>query len=133
MQRGIVLSKNQKDILVKHAKRNAPNESCAILFVKINEGQFTVKDIFLTKNVENSPTKFSLSDEDNLLYLEADKRKFLVGIFHSHPNSEAYPSVIDQEYMKLNDGPWIIFSNENEEMRAYLYESKIIEINLSVV
>ncbi|MGI0082970.1 MAG: Mov34/MPN/PAD-1 family protein [Nitrosopumilaceae archaeon] len=134
MQKEIVLSQDQISLLVKHAQNNIPNESCAILFVKINANQFTVKDIFLTRNVENSPIKFRLSDEDNVkLYLEADKKQFLVGIFHSHPDSEAYPSVIDQEYMELNSGPWIIFSNKNQDFKAYVFESKITQIRLTIL
>ena len=135
MQRGIVLSKNQKDILVKHAKRNVPNESCAILFGNIENDNFTVKDVFLTKNIEDSPVNFTISNDELIRgYAEAEKKKLdVVGIFHSHPNSSASPSLTDKKYMEINPVPWIIFSNENEEMKAYLYESKIIEINLSVV
>ena len=135
MQRGIVPSKNQKDILVKHAKRNVPNESCAILFGNIENYNFTVKDVFLTKNIEDSPVNFAISNDELIRgYAEAEKKKLdVVGIFHSHPNSSARPSLTDKKLMEINPVPWIIFSNENEEMKAYLYESKIIEINLSVV
>ena len=135
MQRGIVISKNQKDILIKHAKRNVPNESCAILFGKMENDNITVKDVFLTKNIEESSVNFTISNDELIKsYAEAEKRKLdVVGIFHSHPNSSAHPSLTDKKFMEINPVPWIIFSNENEEMKAYLYESKIIEINLAVV
>lgn len=135
MQRGIVISKNQKDILIKHAKRNIPNESCAILFGKMENDNFTVKDVFLTKNIEESSVNFTISNDELIKgYAEAEKRKLdVVGIFHSHPNSGAHPSMTDKKFMEINPVPWIIFSNKNEEMKAYLYESKIIEINLAII
>ena len=135
LQKGIVLSQDQIDLLVKHAKNNIPNESCAILFGKIEGDHFTVKDVFLTKNTENSPANFTISNEDLIKgYEEAEKRKLdVVGIFHSHPDSRAYPSLTDQKFMEINPVPWIIFSNTDEDFRAYVFESKIIPIHIVVL
>ncbi|HSD04681.1 MAG TPA: M67 family metallopeptidase [Nitrosopumilaceae archaeon] len=134
MQKGIVLSQHQIDILVKHARDNSPNESCAILFGKVENDHFAVKDIFLTKNTENSPVNFTISNDELIKgYDEAEKRNLdVVGIFHSHPNSEAHPSPTDKKYMEINPVPWVIFSNQSEQFRAYVFESTIKSLDLIV-
>ena len=123
------------DVLVKHARNNTPNESCAILFGRIENDHFTVKDVFLTKNIQDSPVNFTISNEDLIKgYEEAEKRNLdVVGIFHSHPGSSAYPSLTDQKYMEINPVPWIIFSNKNNEFKAYVFDSKIISVDLAVL
>ena len=134
LQKEIVLSQNQIDVLVKHARANSPNESCAILFGRIENDHYDVKDIFLTKNTENSPINFTISNDELIKgYDEAEKRNLdVVGIFHSHPNSEAYPSSTDKKYMEINPVPWIIFSNQSEQFKAYVFESSIQSLNLIV-
>ena len=134
MQQAILISKDQINLLSKHAKEASPNESCAILFGKIEKDHFLVKDVFLTKNIENSPVNFTISNDELIKgYQEAEKRELdVVGIFHSHPDSEAYPSVTDQKFMEINPVPWVIFSNKTEQFRAYVFESKVIPFVLSV-
>ena len=123
------------DVLVKHARNNTPNESCAILFGRIENDHFTVKDVFLTKNIQDSPVNFTISNEDLIKgYEEAAKRNLdVVGIFHSHPYSSAYPSLTDQKYMEINPVPWIIFSTKSHEFKAYVFDSKIMPVDLAVL
>lgn len=134
MQQAILISKIHIYILSKHAKEALPNESCAILFGKTEKDNFRVKDLFLTMNIENSPVNFTISNDELIKgYQEAEKRNLdVVGIFHSHPESEAYPSATDQKFMEINPVPWVIFSNQNEQFRAYVFESKVKSIDLSV-
>ena len=134
MQKSVVLLQNHIELLTDHAKRNIPNESCAILFGKIENENFIVKDVFLTKNIENSPVNFTISNDELIIaYGEAEKRKLgVIGIFHSHPDSIAYPSTTDKKYMEINPVPWIIFSNKNKEFKAYIFESEIMPVSLEI-
>ncbi len=133
MQKSLVLLQNHIEILINHAKKNTPNESCAILFGRINNEKFEVIDIFLTENIEGSPVEFSLSPEDVFkVYSEAEKRKLELGIFHSHPDSNAYPSSTDTKFMEINPYPWVIFSSKNEEFKAYIFVSRVIPISLEI-
>ena len=134
MQQAILISKEHIDILSSHAKKASPNESCAILLGKIEKDNFKVKDVFLAKNIENSPVNFAISNDELIKgYQEAEKRNLdVVGIFHSHPDSEAYPSATDQKFMEINPVPWIIFSNQKEQFRAFVFESKVKPFTLSV-
>ncbi len=135
LQKEITLPKNHADTLIRHAKQNEPNESCAILFGKNYDGRFVTIDICLTKNSEPSPVNFTISNHDLIKAYETCEKKNLeiIAIFHSHPNSAAYPSSTDRQYMEINPVPWIIYSNTNNEFRAYILESTVIPINVIVL
>ena len=126
----IVLAQKEKDKLVAHAIEQQPSESCAMLFgKKIGDG-WNVKEVFLTQNIDNSQTNFTISPEELLKgYQIAQKNQLeVVGVFHSHPNSDAIPSNTDKKFMQNNPVPWIIFSGVNNNLKAYLLDSDVIEI-----
>ena len=130
----IILTESQKQLLSNHADDEKPNESCAILFGTENEGKIKVEKVFLTKNIEESPVNFTISAEQRL---EADKMERelglkIIGIFHSHPNSEAVPSNTDKKFMELNPVVWIIYSGISKDFKAFVLESEISEIPIEI-
>ncbi len=135
LQKKIVFSKNHVATLKKHAIQNKPNESCAILFGNNDDRQFLIKDIFLTKNSKPSPVNFAISNEELIqAYQEAEKRGLeVIAIFHSHPDSVAYPSSTDLQYMQINPVPWVIYSNASNELMAYILESTIIPLDVTII
>lgn len=122
----IKLSQSDKEILSEYSENQKPNESCAILFGKNDQ----VLDLFLTENIEKSPVNFTISNEQLIEgYRIAEEKKMdVVGIFHSHPDSDAYPSNTDKKFMQSNPVVWIIYSGVNKNFRAFLLESDIVEI-----
>ena len=130
----IVLAQQEKDKLVTHAIDEQPNESCAMLFGKKVGDNWNVKEVFLTQNIDDSQTNFTISPEELLKgYQIAEKNQLeVVGIFHSHPNSDAIPSNTDKKFMQNNPVPWIIFSGVNNDLKAYLLDSTIIEIQIKI-
>ena len=126
----IVLAQKEKDKLVTHAISEQPSESCAMLFGKKVGDNWNVKEVFLTQNIDDSQTNFTISPEELLKgYQIAEKNQLeVVGIFHSHPNSDAIPSNTDKKFMQNNPVPWIIFSGVNNSLKAYLLNSDVIEI-----
>jgi len=119
-------------MLLDHTVKEEPNESCAILYGEKIEEKNIVKEIWLTENIDSSPTEFTLSAEQTW---EMDqKRKELdleiIGIFHSHPKGEAYPSNTDKKFMENNPFVWIIYSGINKNFRAFILESGIVEISI---
>jgi len=122
----ITLSDTDKKILSEYSENQKPNESCAILFGKNDK----VLDLFLTENIEKSPVNFTISNEQLIEgYRIAEEKKMeVIGIFHSHPNSDAYPSNTDKKFMQSNPVVWIIYSGINKNFRAYVLEPEITEI-----
>ena len=124
----IILSDTDKKILSEYSENQKPNESCAILFGKNDK----VLDLFLTENIEKSPVNFTISNKQLIEgYKIAEEKKMdVIGIFHSHPDSDAYPSNTDKKFMYSNPVPWIIYSGINKNFRAYLLETDIVEISI---
>ena len=130
----IVLTQKDKDELVTHAVGQQPSESCAMLLGKKVDSAWNVKEVFLTQNIDNSQINFTISPEELLKgYQLAEKMHLeLVGVFHSHPNSDATPSSTDKTFMQNNPVPWIIFSCVNNSLKAYLLDSDVIEIPIKM-
>lgn len=122
----IILKQSDKKILAQYSENQKPNEACAILFGKGDE----VLDIFLTDNIEESPINFTISNEQLIeAYKIAEEQNVeIVGIFHSHPNSDAFPSNTDKKFMQSNPVAWIIYSGINKNFKAHILESDSIEI-----
>lgn len=116
--------------MIEHAEKEKPNESCALLFGKKN----MISEIFLTKNIEESPTNFTISNEQLIkaYKISEEKNVEVIGIFHSHPNSEAYPSNTDKKFMFSNPVVWVIYSNVKNDFKAFILDSEIIEISIQV-
>ena len=104
-----------------------------MLFGKEENGIVTIDEIFLATNIEESPINFTISNEELLkgYKIAEEKNMEVVGIFHSHPNSEAIPSVTDKKFMYSNPVVWVIYSGESSNFRAYLLDSEIIEISIT--
>mgnify|MGYP001203253229 FL=1 len=130
----IVLAQKEKDKLIAHAIKQQPSESCAMLLGKRVGNNWNVKEVFLTQNIDDSQTNFTISPEELLKgYQIAEKNQLeVVGVFHSHPNSDAIPSNTDKKFMQNNPVPWIIFSGVNNALKAYLLDSTIIEIQIKI-
>ncbi len=122
----IRLSESDKKILSEYSENQKPNESCAILFGKKDQ----VLDLFLTENIEKSPTSFTISNKQLIegYKIAEERKKEVIGIFHSHPDSDAYPSNTDKQFMQSNPVVWIIYSGINKNFRAFLLDTDIIEI-----
>ena len=130
----IVLTQKDKDELVTHAVGQQPSESCAMLLGKKVDGAWNVKEVFLTQNIDNSQTNFTISPEELLKgYQLAEKMHLeLVGVFHSHPNSDATPSDTAKKFMQNNPVPWIIFSGVTNGLKVYLLDSDLVEISIKI-
>jgi proteasome lid subunit RPN8/RPN11 len=119
----IILKQSDKKILSQYSENQKPKESCALLFGKDNQ----VLDIFLTENIEESSVNFTISNEQLIegYKIAEDKKMDVIGIFHSHPNSDAFPSNTDKKFMQSNPVVWIIYSGINKNFRAFVLESEI--------
>jgi proteasome lid subunit RPN8/RPN11 len=124
----IILKQSDKKILSQYSENQKPKESCALLFGKDNQ----VLDIFLTENIEESSVNFTISNEQLIEgYKIAEEEKMeVIGIFHSHPNSDAFPSNTDKKFMQSNPVVWIIYSGINKNFRAFVLESDSVEIQI---
>ena len=102
------------DELVAHARDDAPNECCGM--VSSAGGRLTT--YFRAANEFASPMRFQIDSGDQIrITNEIDARGEEIGaIFHSHPNSEAYPSQTDVNLARWWPGVlWLICSLADSE------------------
>ena len=89
----ISLPKNVYEAMIEHAKKSYPNEACGIL-----GGSTGKADVFCPmKNVDESPISYFMDTKEQFQVIKRlrHEKKEICGIFHSHVNSEAYPSQKD--------------------------------------
>ncbi|MBM3724341.1 MAG: M67 family metallopeptidase [Acidobacteria bacterium] len=95
-------------VMVQHAESTFPNECCGVMFGPSGETK-TVVEAMPLANTYTGPQedRYEISPED-LLRAERHARQNgfdLIGIFHSHPDCDAYFSKTDLE----NSCPWYSF------------------------
>ena len=133
LHKQITITEKQRQQLVKHAKNCYPNESCALLFGKVKDENHLVVDVFLTENVEKSKVNFTVSNEELLkAYKLAEEKKLdVIGIFHSHPDSEASPSLTDKKFMHSNPVIWVIYSGIDDSFNAFYLGTTVEEVKIN--
>ena len=91
--RAILLPQDLADEIIRHAKDEAPNECCGVLLGKGD----AVSDVRRARNVKASPVEYEIDPKEHVELLRAADEAGLdvVGFYHSHTFSVAYPSVTD--------------------------------------
>ena len=91
----IELSRIHAEMIVWHAQAEAPLEACGLL-----SGRGTsVLRVFPLQNEDRSEVSYHLNPEEQFrIFMEIEEvGDQLVGIYHSHPKTAAYPSPRDIE------------------------------------
>jgi len=105
----IRIEKEAWEPMVAHARRTYPNECCGALLGSSDNGQKLVRASVPMENVSSGPqgTRYELRPEDLLRADQQARREGmdLIGIYHSHPDCDAYFSETDLK----NSCPWYSF------------------------
>jgi [CysO sulfur-carrier protein]-S-L-cysteine hydrolase len=110
-----------------HALRSRPSECCGLL----SGANGLITDIHPLHNLADKPeTRYFATPEELFAAMkrirEADQA--LLGIYHSHPRTQAYPSASDVEMAFYPEALYFIISLEPRvELRAFRIEDSIIE------
>lgn len=121
----------KKDILeaiVRHAKEESPRECCGLLMGEDD----TVRHYRPMKNVFESNVRYEMDARALLEFfksLRVSKLKHL-GIYHSHPASEAYPSETDVRESFYPECAYFIVSlmfPESPQVRAFQISGGTVE------
>ena len=121
--------------MIAHARDEAPNECCGM----IGGADGSATTVYRSINAEASPLRYSLDASDQFRIMqEMEKRgEELVGIYHSHTGSAAYPSQTDVNLAAYPDAVYLIVSLEdpqNPDVRGFwIRDGQIDEAELDVV
>jgi proteasome lid subunit RPN8/RPN11 len=95
--------------MVEHARETYPNECCGAMFGATGDDGKIVRESIRLKNAFEGPqaARYELHPEDLLAADKAarDRNMELIGIYHSHPDCDAYFSQTDLK----NSCPWYSF------------------------
>ena len=95
--------------MVDHARRSYPNECCGAMLGTIEEETKTVREAIALENAFDGAqaARYELRPEDLLAADKAARERGmdLIGIYHSHPDCDAYFSTTDLK----NSCPWYSF------------------------
>ncbi|HWN72194.1 MAG TPA: M67 family metallopeptidase [Solirubrobacterales bacterium] len=123
------------DEMVAHAREDLPNECCGMIGGRDGEASRIVR----VENAAASPLRYEMDPQAQYDALKAieDAGEELVGIYHSHTRSAAYPSQTDvNEAVMWPEQVYVIVSLENDEapdVKGYsLKDMKIADVELDV-
>lgn len=114
--------------MIQHALAEYPNEACGLLAGKNGR----VEKIYRMTNIEHSPVTYRLDPEEQYrAFVGIDERGWeLLGVYHSHIASPAYPSARDLELAFYPDSLYLIISlmdKTRSVIRAFKIIDKTIE------
>ena len=120
--------------MVEHGLREFPNEACGLL-----AGTDGVPArFFAMRNLDASPVSYRLDPNEQLRVFDEmdDAGLELLGIFHTHTHSEAYPSETDTKLAFYPEATYLVMSladRVHPELRAFrIVEDEITEEELTI-
>lgn len=105
--------------LIAHARQDEPNECCGMIAGR--DGVAT--RVIRATNTEASPFMYVMDPREQLDIMDGidDAGEEMLGIYHSHTRSAAYPSRTDVELAFFPQTAYVIVSLQRDEpvIRAY--------------
>ncbi len=96
--------------MVSHCLAGLPDEACGLLAGHTGSGRVT--RCYPTQNIAKSAKHYLVDSREHLRAdRDAEKNGWeLIGVFHSHTHTDAYPSPTDVEYAPDPDWHYVIVS-----------------------
>lgn len=125
-----------RDAMIAQAEREYPNEACGLLAGRLaaedGRPRARVERLYEMRNADASPVSFRLDPREQLEAFDELERKGwdLVGIYHSHTHSEAYPSETDRALAFYPDAHYVVISladRSSPVMRGFTIRDGAIE------
>ena len=120
--------------MIARARAEAPNECCGIL-AGVND---RVIKLYRTTNTEHSPYRYNIEHQEMLaIYKEMQENRWnLLGIYHSHTHTQAYPSPTDMKSIVLPGSIYFIISLRDPDQAIirgfHIMKGKVIETQLRI-
>lgn len=131
----LILTEVQLAQIFVHTQTEAPNEACGLL-AGLDQ---RVVHVLPAINVAESPTvEYLMDPHDQLRHFQTIEAQGLelLGIYHSHPNSPAYPSPTDLSmayYPEAIYGIVSLLQSENPVLRTFrISDGRISEVAFKV-
>lgn len=114
MSVGLEISRQFVDVILEQSRSEYPDEACGVILGPVGSGK--AQRIKPMINAAHSPTFYEFDPKDLLaLYREVDDLdEEIVIIYHSHTDTEAYPSRTDIAYAGEPRAHYVLVSTRQE-------------------
>lgn len=111
----IKLSKSDYEKILAHAEKELPNEACGLIAGIVENGDKTIKEVYILTNIDHSNEHFTLDPKEQLATIKDMRSKGYVplGNWHSHPESPSRPSEEDKRLAYDSKASYMILSLMN--------------------
>jgi proteasome lid subunit RPN8/RPN11 len=133
----LTISRELRDQIVAHARRDHPDEACGVLAGPA--GRDRPERFIAMINAERSPTfyRFDSAEQFRVWRDMEDNDEEPVVIYHSHTATEAYPSRTDISYASEPGAHYVLVSTrdtDTTEFRSYrIADGRVTEEPVTVV
>jgi len=115
--------------ILRHARETAPRECCGLL---VGHGSLVLESV-RSPNVDPDPSRYEI---DARVHVATNRRlrgtsRAVIGAYHSHPHSPAWPSASDLAETYYAEFIWVIVSlaSEVETLKAFRLDgARIVEL-----
>ena len=131
----LIIRKSDLKKIVEHCDREYPNEACGLLAGSDNK----VATVYSLLSEKPSQTFYRIDSRDHFRVIREMREagKELLGIYHSHTGSPAYPSPTDVQLAYYPEAVYVIVSlmdRKNPDVKGYVIcEDNITEIPLNIL
>lgn len=127
MTLGLRLTVALQEQVIAHCRSRYPKEACGLLAGKAG----VVTQAYPMRNIEDSPIGYAMDPREQL---QVDKQmrqqgQQLLGIYHSHTASAAYPSSVDVGLALSPDIAYVLVSlkdQQHPEIKSYRIDGQAI-------
>ena len=141
MSRGLRMSRALHEDILAHCRSAYPKEACGLLAGDAapsagREGWAV--QVYPMTNVENSPIGYAMEPKEQLLVEKQmrSRNQRMLGIYHSHTASEAYPSSVDVGLAAYPEVSYVLVSLKDRarpQTKSYrIQEGTVIPEDLQV-
>jgi [CysO sulfur-carrier protein]-S-L-cysteine hydrolase len=90
----VLIPSQAREAMVNHALWCLPEEACGLMAA---DSRGVIRMVYPLSNADASPTAYTIEPIEHFRALQHAERNGweLIGTFHSHPSTEAYPSATD--------------------------------------
>ena len=130
---GLVIPFPLLERMVEHCRTAYPNETCGILAGR----GCTVEKIYEMTNVEPSPVSYLMDPGEQFLAMKEMRNEgtAMIAIYHSHPQSPAWPSHKDVSLAFYPDAVYVIVGltdPDRPEIRGFeIQEGEVKEVRIA--
>ena len=123
----VTFSAALREEMIAYCRSKFPKEACGILG---GQGGM-VAQVYLMTNVEDSPIGYSMDPKEQLTIEKQMRQRGqrMVGIFHSHTSSDAYPSSVDVSLAISPEVSYVLVSLKDQatpDVKSYRIEGTTI-------